>query len=177
MRSLFLAPHSDDETLFGAFVIQRYHPHVAILFPSSGDYGNTIERANESAAACLLLGADQPQQFYTGSGDELVANLQHLLKVHRPDVVWAPSHVTSHPDHRAVHNAAVVVFGAAVRRYDTYEMHEEWPVKVRLQPRLTPTAIEIERKLLALAKYQTQLRHPRAYRFFMQDLHEYAELP
>ena len=38
MVSLFLAPHNDDEALFGAYIIQTYKPLVVILTDSYIQY-------------------------------------------------------------------------------------------------------------------------------------------
>lgn len=39
--NLLFAPHADDETLFAAYTVLRFSPHVIICCPSTGDYGST----------------------------------------------------------------------------------------------------------------------------------------
>lgn len=59
-RSLFLAPHNDDETLFGAFTIQAWHPDVMVCFLSAKQTRAGVEpteRVRESLWAMKLLGA------------------------------------------------------------------------------------------------------------------------
>jgi hypothetical protein len=65
--------------------------------------------------------------------------------------------------------AAARVFGDRVTTFHTYVDGE----KVR---RGEPVPYELgwpEQKMRALLRYGSQLRHPRAHRFFLADLHEY----
>lgn len=176
MRSLFLSPHCDDESLFGAFTILKYRPHVVICFPSWGDYGSTEERFRESQAACGEFGLSVSQLNINLGLDEAL-RAQDVLS--RYDIVWAPSTNASHPDHRDLAEAAARVFGPLVRRYETYQLDEHGtPFKVRTQD-LAPIDDRrwIQLKLAALARYGSQIAHPRASQFFTMDLHEYAEQP
>jgi hypothetical protein len=65
--------------------------------------------------------------------------------------------------------AAQAIFGDRVTTYHTYRNGE----KVR-SAHVVPFEPEwVGQKLRALARYETQSSHPRAYNFFMQDLFEY----
>lgn len=164
---VLLSPHSDDETLFASFTIIRHRPHVVICCPSSGDYGDTTERLEESVAAVEILGGRGVEQW---AGGDLVERMRDLDARMRPTVVFAPDMDASHPDHRAVCAAAVTVFGGRVRFYHTYQEFG----KVR---RGDPVPFEpgwTEKKRAAMACYRTQLAHPRAAKFFDDDLAEYA---
>lgn len=160
------APHSDDETLFAAFTILRYRPRVVVCYPSAGDYGETAIREAETREAMSVLGAGPVEQW---QGGDLVAAMRAFdARVH-PVRVWAPHPHASHPDHVAVARAALEVFGARVRQYHTYDVGG----KVR---RGLPVEFEVgwvEQKHRALLRYESQIRHPRAHRFFTWDLDEY----
>lgn len=175
MRSLFLSPHSDDEALFGAFTILKYQPLVVICFESSGDYGDSNVRLQESIDACMFLGA--PAQALP-TDVTLMTSLMQLDRAHEPEIVWAPSIISSHPEHRDLAFAAHQLFNGRVRHYDTYTAGETGLRKVRMLP---PAPIDdprwIAAKYMALQCYKSQLTHPRAQNFFLWDLHEYAEQP
>lgn len=167
--SLLLSPHSDDEALFAAFTIIRHRPQVVVCFPSSGDYGDTAVRTEESRRAVATLGGGPVHQWQ--SGVDLEWQMRELDARLRPSRVWAPSGATSHPDHLAVAWRAERVFGSRLTKYHTYKDGE----KVRGG---VPVAFEqswVERKRSALACYRSQLDHPRARRFFEDDLAEYME--
>lgn len=164
---VLFTPHSDDETLFAAFTIIRRRPRVYICFPSSGDYGDTDVRTEESRRAVAILGGGPVEQW---NGGDIAAQMRAVDKRLRPTVVFAPSSVASHLDHLAVAFAAADVFGDRLRSFHTYDVH-----KVRAG---NPVAFEagwLELKRAAMAEYKTQLAHPRAHQFFDWDLAEYSE--
>jgi hypothetical protein len=169
VAGVLFAPHNDDEALFAAFTILRYRPQVIVCFESSGDYGDPRVREAETRAAMAVLGAGAVEQWASVGHLDLAAQMRAYDARVRPTRVWAPDLRTSHPDHRAVGTVAVEVFGDRVTTYHTYVDGE----KVR-QGR--PVDVEVgwaQFKHRALARYDSQLRHPRAHHFFMQDLHEY----
>jgi len=169
-NALLFAPHSDDEALFAAFTVQRARPRIVICYPSVRDYGDTYRRTEESRAAAAILGAGPVEQW---QGGNLAARMRALVADHgMPAEVWAPSPNASHADHVAVAVAAREVFGAGVRRYQTYRGAE----RVREGRQVSPgTADAIGRKLRALTCYRSQLEHPRASPFFLDDQREYEE--
>lgn len=165
--AVLLSPHADDEALFAAFSIIRHRPHVVICHPSEGDYGATEDRLQESREAVAILGGSDVEQW---DGTELEAKMRALDERLRPTLVFAPDMDASHPQHRAVAAAAAVVFASRVRWFHTYNAMG----KVRIG---TPVPHEpgwTERKRAALACYRTQLAHPRARKFFDDDLAEYT---
>lgn len=166
---VFFAPHSDDETLFGAFTILRYRPRVVICFGSYGDYGDTAMREAETREAMSVLGASGVEQWAGGNGEALVAQMRAFDERVRPAHVWAPDRDSSHRDHIAVAVAARDVFGPRVTTYHTYRYGE----KVRSDRPVPYEPAWVQQKLRALLRYQSQLRHPRAYQFFAKDLEEY----
>jgi glycosyltransferase involved in cell wall biosynthesis len=162
------APHNDDECLFSSFTILRYRPRVVICFGSAGDYGSTAEREAETREAMTILGARSVEQW---NGGDLVERMRAYDEEVHPIRVWAPHTQTSHPDHLAVAEASREVFGSRVNAYHTYDAAG----KVRAGTEVKYETEWIEAKLRALSRYKTQLTHPRAHQFFLNDLREYAE--
>lgn len=168
MNRVLFSPHNDDETLFAAFTILQYRPRVVVCYPSTGDYGDSEVRTRETADAVSVLGAPSWEQW--GGGD-ILTNMQRYDATFHPSKVFAPSSRTSHPDHRRVAVAAQSVFGDRVTRYHTYDEHG----KVRDGTPAPYEPIWIQHKLRALARYESQITHPRACKFFMDDLTEYLD--
>lgn len=168
LPGVLFTPHSDDETLFASWTILRYRPRVVICFPSSRDYGTTEEREAETREAMTILGAGAVEQW---AGGDLVERMRAFDETAHPIRVWAPHERASHPEHVAVSKAAREVFGDRVSFFHTYDAHG----KVRAGREVEFEPEWIEAKLRALARYRTQIRHPRANTFFLDDLREYAE--
>jgi LmbE family N-acetylglucosaminyl deacetylase len=166
--NLLFAPHSDDESLFAAFTVLRFCPRVIICFPSTRDYGATDTRLHETQRAMDYLGGAGVEQW---DGYDLVGKMRSLLPDFAiGDRVFAPSPDTTHPDHRCVSRSAVEAFGAdRVTLYHTYKDG----LKVRSDKQVSFEPAWVQRKLLALAQYTSQLEHPRANQFFTHDLLEY----
>lgn len=163
---VFFAPHSDDETLFGAFTILKYRPRVVVCFPSAGDYGETSVREAETRDAMTVLGAGAVEQW---NGGDLVAQMRAFDARVSPARVWAPDRKSSHPDHVSAAEAARSVYGGRVTTYHTYVNGE----KIRSQRVVPFEPAWVSQKLRALARYESQLKHPRAHQFFLEDLREY----
>ena len=167
---VLFTPHNDDETLFAAFTVLRYRPRVVVCFPSTGDYGDPAVREAETREAMEILGGFPVDQW---DGGDLVARMRAIDRTARPLRVWAPDRDASHPDHVAVAEAAAKVFGDRVATFHTYNERG----KVRHGSRVVPPPEWIGQKLRALARYQSQINHPRAHAFFLDDLHEYLGTP
>jgi glycosyltransferase involved in cell wall biosynthesis/LmbE family N-acetylglucosaminyl deacetylase len=167
---VLFAPHNDDETLFAAFTVLRHRPNVVVCYESVRDYGDPRLREAETRDAMSVLGATSVQQW---AGGDLIAQMRELDERMRPDRVWAPSVRSSHPEHVAVARAAAEVFGPRVTTYHTY-IHG---TKVRSEQVVPFEPGWIGQKLRALARYDSQIRHPRAHEFFLEDLREYYGEP
>lgn len=165
--AVLFEPHADDAALFGSFLILRHRPRVVTCFRSSGDYGDTETRAAETRKAVGLLGGGPCEQW---DGTNIEAAMRALDARLHPTIVFAPSPMASHPEHVAVAVAAVEVFGNRVRQYHTYDSDG----KVRTGNPIPHEPGWAERKRVALSCYATQIAHPRARRFFVDDLAEYA---
>jgi glycosyltransferase involved in cell wall biosynthesis/LmbE family N-acetylglucosaminyl deacetylase len=177
LASVFLSPHNDDETLFGAFTLMRYRPRVVVAFASSGDYGSAETREAETRDALAVLGAGPLEQWNLPSGvdrvEAVVERLAALKQAMRTEHVWAPSIQSSHVDHRVLARAAGIVFGDLVTRYHTYDSAG----KVRRGLEVEAELGWAQHKLRALARYTSQIQHPRAQQFFFEDLREFKEAP
>jgi LmbE family N-acetylglucosaminyl deacetylase/predicted SAM-dependent methyltransferase len=168
MTRVLFSPHQDDEALFAAFTILKYRPRVVICMPSGGDYGDTDMRLAESRDACAILGAQSVEQWYG------CANLADAMRAYhadvKPSLVFAPNERASHPEHVAVAVAAREVFGERrLRTYHTYDANG----KVRDGTEAPYEPIWMQAKLRALARYESQIRHPRASAFFLNSLEEW----
>ncbi len=166
--AVLFAPHSDDETLFAAFTILKHRPHVVVCFESAGDYGETKVREAETRDAMSVLGAAGVEQW---AGGELETQMRDLDARLRPSIVFAPSERSSHPDHVHVARAAAAVFGSRLTQYHTY-INGKKVTSDRVAPFERPW---IAQKLRALARYESQIAHPRAHEFFLCDLREYLD--
>lgn len=165
--SVLFSPHCDDETLFAAGTILKYRPRIVTCFGSGGDYGDTAVRQAETRSAMEILGAAGVEHW---DGGDMVAKMREFDARSRPSRVWAPHEQASHPDHVAVAKAAREVFGGRLRTYHTYDAYG----KVRQGVHVEFEPAWVLAKLRALARYETQVLHPRACQFFTEDLREYV---
>lgn len=162
MNRVFLAPHPDDETLFGAFTIIRHRPLVVCVLDCGSD------RAAEFQEACDVLGVPhETWEFPEVAPDwDAIRNRIHTLPA---DVLYAPAWTS---DGNVHHNAiAEAARGAApnVARYLTY-------TSAGKQTDGTPVAFEfpwIGLKLRALACYRSQFSHASHAPHFLRDQTEY----
>lgn len=168
---IVLSPHNDDETLFAAFTILREKPHVIVCYGSAGDYGRSEERKWESDAAVRILGGGFEQwNVKPGDADWLHSSLVTVSTRYNPERVYAPDLACSHPDHRLLATVARDVFKGRLTTYHTYDSRG----RVINQSRPVPiSAGMVDSKLQALACYKTQIYHPRAEQFFLDDQREY----
>ncbi len=175
-RTLFLAPHNDDETLFGAFTIMRFAPVVAVVFKSAKQAPavTSDERELETALAVDTLGAERWEQWpIADTTPERQARqaVQSILETQRTEYehVFAPAPVDGgHEQHSLVGNTALDVFGSdRVTLYHTYRRGEgrttsQW--EIPFEP-AWPSV-----KLLALSCYLSQIRHPSTAAWFLELL-------
>jgi LmbE family N-acetylglucosaminyl deacetylase len=176
-KAVLFSPHADDETLFAAFTILRYRPKIIICFPSVGDYGDTELRIEESRAAAEVLGAAGVDLWEIDTLEDLIARMRAFDEAEHPARIFAPDANASHPDHCAVAYAALEVFAGRRTTYHTY-INEEGDQAVALTKVREGQPVDFEpawvqQKLRALARYTSQIHHPRAHKFFCDDLYEY----
>lgn len=160
---LFLAPHNDDEALFGAFTLLKEHPIVIVVTDSHiqwnrGDGITADQRWQETCNAMRVLGCTsvrlglKDSEFTTT--EELKRHLDAYNRATVFDVVYAPALQRGHPHHDLVHLAAHKVFGSRVRDYSTYSRIE--PSACKGKPGWTRVDGDHELKAQALACYPSQ---------------------
>ncbi len=171
---LLLAPHSDDETLFAAYVQLGEQPLVVVCLkgrrarhlPANGT------REAESRASALLLGTevafvDSPCDPPDWRRVEL-----ELERVDDPDHVYAPlPELDGAPQHNAVGNLAVGLYGPErVTFYATYTLHSG-------RSQVGAQVLELggwrTRKLQALSCFRSQSSKADTAMHFHRDQAEY----
>lgn len=165
MTAVFLSPHNDDETLFGAFTLLREQPLVVVCLRSHAQlpFGITSEtREAETDAAMSVLGISEWRQWPipdTDAEEEVVESFMWgLLEGADPDIVYAPAvESDGNKQHNLIGRLADVVFGSSVRRYLTYTgtpgRRSTWGSEVsyeRSWPKLKREALDC---------YQSQIEH------------------
>ena len=157
---LFISPHNDDETLFGAFTLMREKPLVVIVTdsyiqPNRGDKGcSARERREETSKAMKLLGCPV---FFAGLRDDVVTSgdvVSLLASFEGFETVYAPAVQGGNIHHDMIGNVALQVFNNNLIQYTTYtktELHTKGTIE------LVPTFEERELKNKALWSYQSQI--------------------
>lgn len=150
--NIFLSPHNDDESLFGAFTLLRVKPLVVIVTDSfKQPWTNWITRRNETLKAAKILGVEV---CFLGIPDKDLTEeiLQEKLQYFLPERVFAPT--GSHKDHDLVRKVAKELWGDKVNYYTTYEGTN---YHIARGFEVVPTIEEIELKNKALDCYTSQL--------------------
>lgn len=159
---VFISPHNDDETLFGAYTLMREKPLVVIVTdswiqPLRGDRGCSAgERWDETSKACEILGC-KPVRL--GIRDDslteegLIQAFQELVNVER---VWAPAIQGGNWQHDLIGKIAKATWKHCVQ-YTTYTKTELW---TKGDIEIIPTEEEKELKLKALNCYTSQINLP-----------------
>jgi LmbE family N-acetylglucosaminyl deacetylase len=161
MTSLFLAPHSDDEVLFGAFTLMREKPLVVIITDSyiqesRGDKITAFQRWEETRQAMTLLGCPV---IRLGIRDDIIDEWEVENKLSRFanfDTVYAPAIQGGNTHHDIVGKVAQKLFNN-LKQYTTYTPVELW---TKGSVEVTPTAEELQLKLKAMACYKSQIELP-----------------
>ena len=177
-----LAPHMDDEVLGCGGTIAMHAKagaDVTVIFLTDGRYGGSAEaalpeaeryrgqlalvdiRKEEARCAGAILGV-RNMLFLDAEdgrlrGDEhLPKRLRNVLQDERPDIVYLPSFLDNHPDHRAASDALLTAVRGAELDFECRD-YEVW---TPLFPNLVVEIdAMIELKKRALACYRSQLAH------------------
>ncbi len=189
-RTLLLAPHSDDETLFASFIVLRFNPDVVVC---ANDPDEAIRklRVLETQRALGALGHNWEQKlrfwpYEEGKLDKdtVKGNLStHVAGPIDPmfepragyEFVFAPAVETNgHEEHNLVGEAALETFGPKqTLSYLTYTRTGGRSRDGREMPFLSEW---VGAKLRALSEYKTQHALPGRQEWFtsMLDLREWV---
>jgi LmbE family N-acetylglucosaminyl deacetylase len=158
---LFISPHNDDESLFGAFTLLREKPVVLIVTDSwiqfnRGEEVTADQRWQETQEAMKILGCPV---IRGGIRDDVIDEwmVRNLLeKFVGFDEVYAPMVIVNgNPHHNLVGKVAMEVFGDKLKRYVTYAKHSLYMAG---EEEVKPTPEEIELKNKAFECYPSQLK-------------------
>lgn len=164
MSSVFLAPHADDETLFGAFTLLREQPLVVVVTDDG-----TRERHREFHDAMDTLGIHEHLWLGLPEAAPKWERVRDLLRELAPERIYAPlPEARGNDHHNRVGNIALSVAPDITTLYTTYtpagrteghlvDFEHEW----------------IEAKLRALACYRSQLSHPSHAPHFLRAQYEF----
>lgn len=175
MRSLLLAPHSDDETLFASYLILRHKPTVTVCLRSPGELG--VSRFRETRAAMRILGDPEVETWPYRETQPLPRDFYELLfrRAEEYDHCFAPAvEEGGHEHHNEVGRLALAVFGEhRVTRYLTYTRHGG---RSREGTLVEPEPEWVALKLAALACYRSQIDDPatRPWFYDLVDLREWV---
>ncbi|MCP4576440.1 MAG: glycosyltransferase [Deltaproteobacteria bacterium] len=172
-RVLCLAPHPDDETLGcgGALALHRNADDpVKVVFLTNGQAGDTKEkmgrdayvalRRREAEKACRILGVTDvdfwpyADRRLTGSRGALF-QLIRLIDGYVPQLVYAPSPMEVHPDHRAACFLLCDAISGCDWDFDVafYELGQ--PICINRLVDITPV---LKQKNRAVNAYESQLQ-------------------
>jgi LmbE family N-acetylglucosaminyl deacetylase/glycosyltransferase involved in cell wall biosynthesis len=173
-RVLVLAPHPDDESLGCGGAIRLHCNHqdpVKVIFVTDGSQGDFKQeyakddyirlRETEAKKAGHLLGVSDItfwgiQDRSLVANEKLIKRLSKLLDSYRPTLVYAPSPLEFHPDHRAT---AMLLWQAVQHagietQVAFYEVNH--PLNVNT---LVDISEVIEQKRQACDAYKSQLQY------------------
>jgi glycosyltransferase involved in cell wall biosynthesis/LmbE family N-acetylglucosaminyl deacetylase len=159
--TIFLAPHNDDESLFGAYTLMRHKPLVVVVTDSyiqsqRGDKGcSAEERRQETIEAMKVVGC--PVVFLGIKDTELTEEiLRERLKGFNPGTIYIPALQGGNRHHDLINKVALDMFGKnRCEQYCTYTKREFWTTG---SWELTPTEQERELKNEMLDCYKSQLK-------------------
>jgi len=154
---IFLSPHNDDETLFGAYTLMRRKPLAVVCtdcYTQSSDPSFPLVRRRETLKAMEVLGCEV--EFLGIKDTELDEEiLERALGRYNPIKVYAPLDNSKHPQHNLVGRVARKMWPGKVVFYSTYTTEDltprgEFPVCASTQ--------EEELKVWALGCYESQIK-------------------
>jgi len=169
VRTLFIAPHADDETLFASYLAQRYAAHIAVVY----DEGREAELAQATQwlgcgytqlRARKVMDAEQVETYMNGA-----QGLDWDLVI-RPAI----NDDLGHEEHNLVGRISALVFSALEQiAYLTYAPRGQ---RDRLGSEVFPDLPDhIARKLAALSCYRSQIAEPKTRSWFynLLDMREW----
>ncbi len=171
-RTLLIAPHADDETLFASYLAQRYAATIAVVY----DEG----REHELSMATAWLGCPYVQlRARKGMGEEETETYLNGLRDPAGQEDWeriiAPAEeIAGHEEHNIVARVCGWVFkDVPITRYTTYAPRGH---RTKGPHEVVPEPQQIGRKLAALSCYRSQIDAPntRAWFYYLLDMREWT---
>jgi LmbE family N-acetylglucosaminyl deacetylase len=148
-----IAPHNDDEALFGLKIIKKEKPTVIIVTHCTTQGDNGDQRTLESYRAMKKLGVNV--MFLGIDEDKLTEEvLEARLKDLKADLVYCPELEGGHIHHDIVHKVAVKLFNT--KFYKTYT-----------KDRITGDR-DYDREILDC--YQSQIDNQDTKKYFYEDM-------
>jgi LmbE family N-acetylglucosaminyl deacetylase len=204
ITKVFISPHNDDETLFGAFTIMAHRPLVIVVYDSyvqvaRGDVNCDAATRQEETKKAIgeLLGysgctEEESGPVFCGLRDDTVYKpkeitdaILHALPVSGWETItdiWAPAEEKDgHDQHNLVAQACN---GLANHRYLTYtrtggksrgQQHPLYAGPLRRAQYVPRTSEMIARKHRAMACYTSQIANASTQSWFTGDIEEYYE--
>lgn len=189
-RVLVLAPHPDDET-FGCGGTLSLHAAagdpVKVVFVTNGAKGDTSGRNDkeeyvklrqkEAVKACACLGVAD-LEFWSYEDRSLAGSrgvlrrMIDLLEDFRPQLVYAPSPMEFHPDHRASSFLLCDAILSSSLDFDVAFYEVGQPLRVNLLVDITEV---LNSKVKAVGAYESQLKE-RPYGDICMGLDRYRSL-
>jgi N-acetylglucosamine malate deacetylase 1 len=191
-RILVLAPHPDDETLGCGGTIALCasggtEVHVVVVSDGSAVYSEVprgrkeiVEtRKKEALDAAAVLGVKQVHFLGFPDGElasfkgEIMQRIERLASTLAPDVVFAPSPLDSHEDHRAVSSSAIGFLNETTRaKLAFYEVYGT--LRFNCMVDITPVLAVKEKAVLS---YHTSFyKDPLAYAEVIKGLNRFRSL-
>jgi LmbE family N-acetylglucosaminyl deacetylase len=158
--NLFLAPHPDDEGLFGTFTLIREKPLVVICTDSwiqfnRGEDITADQRWEETKEAMKLLDC---AVIRLGIRDDCVDEWVVKDKFSRFEgfqTIYAPAIQGGNPQHDLIGRIAKEIFGEKTKQYTTYSPTELYTTGTF---EIVPTPEELELKNRVLTCYKSQIK-------------------
>ena len=224
-NALVLAPHPDDETFGMGGTIKKMTTagsRVTVVFFADGSCGVPLEmlaegqdqknlqsgksladlRKNEAQHACKVLGASE-SIFWGYRDGKLAAShsaikaLEDLIGQIKPDIIFLPSFLDNHPDHRTTNEIFINATSGLPKELKNFEVwaYEVWTpvfanriVDITLYTKTKEEAIKAyesqlqtrryDKAILALNQYRAEVNNIQGYceGFFASSLDLYKEL-
>lgn len=179
MNNLFLAPHHDDETLFGAYTLLAVPDIIVCVCFSPVSRKEAVVRRLETRKALEVLGISN-YRFYGGVTEKdpdpvqrLSGWFSDLCDEYEPELVFAPSLEKSggNPDHNIVWHTSKEIFGSKVINYMTYSYPAGRTISGKRAHREDGW---MEKKREAMMCYSSQIANPLTSSHFLNpDMEEY----